>query len=449
MPAVLARALDAEQQSWTKNMKEALEAARTRLGEGSKTSQAGRHQDALAIFTQAFEAFEDILVQARQGEETGDSAALEVGREAIALQCASLIAQAIETGQIDADTDDAPPPSGQGADAQLQQRRLYQQAADLAERSLPPAHPMVQLTRNFCGECDVSAGAEVDAAQGQHPRPAGTPLGAAPPCEPTDARMASTSVCLPRLHSRDVLGPLSTPVARESHGHPAAATAMASTMPANASIGASRPRHPKLPAVRLAKAEAQPCAAAGAAAAGGAAGATASHDRNVGAPALPSRWASKATSKNTNMAGTIAKKRGGHHDRRGENQDIFAEFIAEDRFERDTCKGFFNNRVDDLTKHVREQARFVKLQNVGRDHQTLSDPRYSTYGHKLQLKQLEQKNATRSEPSLLREARKLGASPEVALVRQLRNTLDPKVLASKRRSTLASPGMALRHAQGT
>merc|ERR1740116_65964 len=225
---------------------------------------------------------------------------------------------------------------------------------------------------------------------------------------------------------------------------------MAGTMPANTSMSASRPRLPKLPATRSAKAETMPGAPAGGGAAGGTAGATAGQDRNIGAPVLLSRRASqKKIAKNTSATGTIAKKRWGNHDRRCENQDIFAEFIAEDRFERDTRKGFFNNRVDDLRKHVREQARFVKLQNVGRDHQTLSDPRYSTYGHKLQLKQLEQKNATRSEPSLLREARKLGASPEVALVRQLRNTLDPKVLASKRRSTLASPGMALRHAQGT
>mmetsp|Transcript_124943 Transcript_124943/g.233652 ORF Transcript_124943/g.233652 Transcript_124943/m.233652 type:complete len:385 (-) Transcript_124943:187-1341(-) len=108
-------------------------------------------------------------------------------------------------------------------------------------------------------------------------------------------------------------------------------------------------------------------------------------------------------------------------------RNIFAEFIDEDKKASMMRKGFFNNRQEDLRKQVRNTARLARLANVGKNVAELADTRFRRTGHRIQVKALNKDNLSRSDPSLLSDAKAAGLAPEVALARQLRMQLEPKV----------------------
>jgi len=108
-------------------------------------------------------------------------------------------------------------------------------------------------------------------------------------------------------------------------------------------------------------------------------------------------------------------------------KNIFAEYIADYRLEKEMTKPWFNNRQDELRKHVNETARFVRLQNHGKNMKELSDPKFTSCGHRIQIKELAKINKSRSEPALLHQCKMVGSvCPEAIMTLKLRQALDPK-----------------------
>jgi hypothetical protein len=109
----------------------------------------------------------------------------------------------------------------------------------------------------------------------------------------------------------------------------------------------------------------------------------------------------------------------------GKAANIFADFISDHKSEMEMGKPWFNNRQDELRKHVMEKSRFVRLQDHGKDIKTLADTKYSAIGHKIQMQMLINENECRKESSFVAYSKQVGASPEVVATQQLRQTLDP------------------------
>lgn len=127
-------------------------------------------------------------------------------------------------------------------------------------------------------------------------------------------------------------------------------------------------------------------------------------------------------------------------------RNIFAEYLADYTLELDMHKPWFNNRQDDMRKHVYDKARFARLENLGKDKTALANPKFGRLGHKIQMKDYAKENLTRSQPILLHQVKMAGiASPEAFMTSKLRLTLDPhaKPMVQPRRKKWDPSGFVL------
>lgn len=341
---------------------QATQTARAWLNQCSELSQSGRHEEARAVALQVQQNIANVLIpEAQSLTSDGDMRGLDAVKELRVLQCASLLARALDA--------QAPEDSASWSGASL-----YLEAKELAESFLPPIHPMVALTRSLYDDRAVSASAPVTlpslSPKGGRQSPSGSR-------ERTASSSSSTVAALPEP-KLDVQAPapkrMTTPSPREK-------------------------------------------------------------DKNGVQPMqrMPSHRSQTSDSQQEGEGGEYHDDDDDHEYEHDDEhaprvpKNIFAEYLADYRLEKEMTKPWFNNRQDELRKHVFEQARFVRLQNQGKNVKELSDPKFTSCGHKIQVKVLHKINQSRSEPALMQQVKMAGnASPEAFLTCKIRQQLDPK-----------------------
>lgn len=388
----------------------AVTVSRSQLNTCSELSKIGAHEEARAAAVEVQLCItSSLLPEAQKFAAAGDKRAVGLVTEVRVLQCASLLAQAF----------DAEEPSAQAtssSDSVLGRQRLIAEAKEIAESFLPANHPMVALARSLCPSDERSFSASLE----------------------------SGTVSLPSLAQK------SPKAGRKGPNSPSRSAVSPSSQQTifPALPEAEAPAVPKLEP--LATEAAVPRAASPAPSQGGSSARVEIDPKN--AQIVP--WKEKQTLQPLKN-GLLQPIRPGspsesaHGDEHDDDQhtprvprNIFAEYIADYQLEKDMHKAWFNNRQDDMRKHVFEQARFVRLQNLGKDINELADPKFTSYGHKLTAKVLHSNNQTRSDSMLLHRVQQAGvASPEAFMTSQLRIKLDPRakpmVQPRRRRAAVA------------
>jgi hypothetical protein len=316
----------------------------------------------------------DALVASALQIETSDEARIsELVREVHVLQCGALIAQAIDAQQLNQYAE-----SGSATEAEPNFENLYKEAKELAELYLPRKHPMVVLIRSFDNDRAVCAASDE--------------VVKTPPAR------SKSSLSLEDKQRPKLLGAL--PVKQPSDQ-------MTETMRSGGSTA-----HSLKPTEKGASL------------------------KSSAAPPVDSAKASQPEATDDKPKRPVYNLGETQDLQSSKGRDIFADYVAEAKIEKEMHKPWFNNRQDELRNHVMEKSRFVRLQDHGKDIKALADPKYTSYGHSLAVKVLSKSNTSRSDLSIVKQTRQAGASsPESFLASQLRFQLDPnaKVMTANKR----------------
>jgi hypothetical protein len=369
-----------------------ISAARAQLNTCSRLSQAGRHDEASAAAAEVEGAItSSLLPEAQRLAAAGDESAALMMKEVRVLQCAALLARA-----------HAMPAQSKEPHASCES--LYEEAKVVAETHLPAIHPMVALTQSLCNERQLAASGR-----------AGVTL---PVLSPKSGRHnpgspAKSSSSSPHARPKALADSLLERKADEQGHH------------------ASSPSH-RDNSEMLSTAEDE----------------TAVVHSEKGSKGISHSRRTPPMSDAGSSYGADHHDDEHHHFEHDEHRlprNIFAEYIQDYQLEQEMNKPWFNNRQDDVRKHVFEKARFARLQDKGRTDEltsALTSSKFTAVGHKIQLKELHKCNLTRSEPALLQQVKMAGiASPEAFETSKLRLQLDPTskpmACAKRSRKTLA------------
>lgn len=110
-------------------------------------------------------------------------------------------------------------------------------------------------------------------------------------------------------------------------------------------------------------------------------------------------------------------------DAMGRSTDIFTEFIHSAKVEKDARLAAKGGGQDDITKRLHQKHRLTKMLIEQSEDDDLKEKRYTKTGHQVFMGAMMKENRSRSDPSLLREGRKMGAAPEVVQVKKLNGLL--------------------------
>jgi len=371
---------------------QATQTARAWLNQCSELSKSGRHEEARGVALQVEQNITNLLLpEAHALASAGDKRGPEVVQDLRVLQCAALLARAL----------DAQAP---GDSATWSGASLYLEAKELAESFLPPIHPMVSLTRSLCDDRGVSASS-----------------GNAPVTLPSLSPKGNRQI--PTSPTRSSASTSQVPALPEQKPEPAAAapSQVAPPSPTQGSDPEKTGKSEREAADTTEKISFEPT------------------------QRMPSHRSQASGSQHGDEEDDHEHDQDHYHDddhvpRAPKN--IFAEYLQDFQLEKEMSKPWFNNRQDELRKHVTEQARFVRLQNKGKNVAELSNPKFTSCGHKIQIKQLAKLNNSRSEPALMQQVKMAGvASPEAFLTSKLRLVLDPQakpMIVAKRRRAIIS-----------
>jgi hypothetical protein len=378
----------------------AIRVSRAQLNRCSELSQAGHHNEARLAAREVQECIAAILLPEALKNAVVDRKAADLVKEPRVLQCAALLAQALDDQDVAVQQDgvsnevahshDCNSASSSSASTSgSTKQKLYAEAKELAESFLPTIHPMVALTRSLCAERTASMS----------------------PSKSVPLMLPSLSPSAGR-HGKK-FSPKTSP------------SGASSKATCSAGLPANHLQHSPEPTARVASPLVGSADASAMVESEGAMGQEAR-----GTP--PSRNELQHVVQGPGLVHCDDSSEHHHdpdehyHDEHREPRNIFAEYIADYNLEQQMSKPWFNNRQDELRKHVVEQARFVRLQDKGKNKNDLSNPKFTSYGHKLQTKVFNKENKTRSEPALLEQVKMAGiASPEAFLTSKLRLTLDP------------------------
>lgn len=336
-----------------------------------------------------------LIPEAQELRASGEIDGVDALKELRVLQCASLLARALDAQAPEDST------SWSGAS-------LYLEAKEIAESFLPPIHPMVSLTRSLYEDRQTSA------------TPAPVTL---PPLSPKSGRKTPTGG---RGSPTKSSSSSSKPVALHEQKSDSAGPSDRVPSPEQGSSKLSPGQAGSPEKSEKSNGDSPP-----------------GKEKSSGSPmqSMPSHEDSHATD----------FLQGDDHDHDHEHDDdhyhdddhaprppknIFAEYLSDYQREQEMTKPWFFNRQDELRKNMEEKARFVKLQDKGKNLSDLANPKFTSCGHKIQCKELLKINVSRSEPALLQQVKKAGiASPEAYLTSKLRLVMDPsqKPMQSTRR----------------
>lgn len=368
------------------SLSHATQTARAWLNQCSELSQSGHHEEACGVALQVEQNIVNVLLpEAHALASAGDKRGPGVVQDLRVLQCASLLARALDVQAPEVT-------SGTGAS-------LYLQAKELAESFLPPVHPMVNLTRSLYSDRTVSASSD------------SAPV-TLPPLSPNGTRQSPSS---PMQSSASAPQVLSEPKSET----PAAAPNQVVPQGLGQSSAAEKP---------------------------GKLEGNASISQDSKSLQTMHRMSSSSTSCSPRGDGEHDHEHGDDHFHDDDHvpkapKNIFAEYLQDYQLEKEMSKPWFNNRQDELRQHVTEKARFVRLQNKGRNVTELANPKFSRCGHKIQVKELSKTNNSRSDSALMKQVKTAGvASPEAFVTHKLRLVLDPEAkpitVARRRRAVV-------------
>jgi len=351
-----------------------VEVARAHLHFGAALSRAGRHHEALASIKSAQEGLNHVVAWA-SACSSGDSGVDSIVQQARVLQCAAITAEVMELDPLMniGNTDAAHAgPHGEAED-------LCSKAKDLASTQLYPSHPLAVVVKRVCADHLLGS----CSAAGNKPSP--NPQKCVPHVEDDQGVIASTT-----LEHMDALD-----VQMVQHSG-------AKQIDVNADdsmrIGVNAEKTTKLQKSTDKESRAEKGA----------------HSSGNGIPPQTTKLGSSA-----GRTQRVARNR-------GEKHDIFTEFIRSTNAEKEARRGVFaDSAQDDVRRRLGATHRAAQLQMVHMTEEGLSDVRYSRAGHELFMKKLFKGNKSRSDPSLLAEARKSGESPEVVQLRKVCKLLPP------------------------
>mmetsp|Transcript_70942 Transcript_70942/g.148415 ORF Transcript_70942/g.148415 Transcript_70942/m.148415 type:complete len:514 (-) Transcript_70942:220-1761(-) len=106
-----------------------------------------------------------------------------------------------------------------------------------------------------------------------------------------------------------------------------------------------------------------------------------------------------------------------------EKKDIFKEFIKDVEVEKELSRAGNETWQEDARKRLEQVHRSTKLMLELTNDVELKEKRYTYNGHKVMMQSLLADNRSRSDPSLVKEARRAGISPEVHQVRKYNKAL--------------------------
>jgi len=106
-----------------------------------------------------------------------------------------------------------------------------------------------------------------------------------------------------------------------------------------------------------------------------------------------------------------------------DNKDIFKQFLKDVEAEKDAKRAGNEAWQEDARKRLGNLHRTTKLLLELSDDTELKDKKYTNNGHKVMMQGFLAENRSRSDPQLMKEARRAGASPEVFQVRKYNKDL--------------------------
>lgn len=393
----------------------AVQAAKAKLNTCSDFSQKGCHEEACFTAVEVREEIDNsLLPRAIKLSCAGDKRAKDVVKELRVLQCAALLAQALDTQQVQQEDDAVAQatsgeqfPSASGYSSGPQS--LYIEANQLAESFLPRIHPMVALTRSLCDECGVSARSSSEAApvmlpalasKGSRTGSKGTksPANSTPSGSPK--RGKPTVVALPECAGVEEQV-IELPVMESE-------VRTASPTPIETLEKAVKIQEETDELLKDAKVERQ-------------------------------RPKSKQSSTGDDEVKQETAQADDAEDEYDENyepkvpRNIFKEYLADYKLEIEMSKPWFNCKQDEMRKHVYEQARYIRLDNQSKDINELANPKFTGLGHKMYSRVLNKANGSRSDPNLMHGVKMMGVSSAEAFhTSKLRLQLDPKAKPMQR-----------------
>uniref|UniRef100_A0A7S1SAX7 Uncharacterized protein n=1 Tax=Alexandrium catenella TaxID=2925 RepID=A0A7S1SAX7_ALECA len=379
----------------------AVEASRARLNLAGLLSSAGRHMEAVDVIKDAQFSLGSILAWVSDCEP-GDPGVDAIATEARSLQCAALVAEAIELepfagaggGSPGHSTHDRQPRRGM-------HEELYHEARSVAKDRLPNSHPMASLAARLSEECAVSAR---PAALAQPPpdadRGAGAPARGAADKRALGGSGSSGNLVLPAVPPQGIRSTNSA--------------AIMQSMPAMVEVNSEVP--PATPMLPGERGEVQPftdraLSEYGFSEAGGLNG---SPVLPVNSDANRSAVTRRSRTSNAAVAGHVRQPKG------PTNHDVFTDFLRGAELEKEARLGPLHESMqDDVRKRLSQVHRTTRLQLELLADDDLKEKRYTRTGHRVFMRNLTRDNSCRSDPNLVSEARKLGESPELAQVKKL------------------------------
>jgi hypothetical protein len=338
-------------------------------------SRGNKHLEALAAIKEAQSSLESVLAWA---EDCGlsDPGVVNIVKEAQALQCASLVAEAIELEPF------APPSKGsnfQGSaladdpwrppEVARMHDHLYAEARTLAEEHLPASHPLATVARKLQSKTFEKAEA----------KPKGVSL---PPISPMGQSASSPELgnsVTSSLGAQELRKDMSPKGKRELDMYEGAdETAMS-------------------------KSQSQ-------------------HSGGAGGPA--SRSNNKRSSAQKLGRSQRAHNQSGHVEK---DHDVFTDFKRHTEAEKEARRGFFHDSQEDDRKRLGQIHRYTRLMLELSKDDDLKDKKYSDNGHKIIMNMLSIQNTSRNDADLVKEARSAKeAGPEIHLVKKLSKKLFKK-----------------------
>jgi len=395
----------------------AVEAARARVNLGAMLSQEGRHVEALVAIKEAQRGVASVLKWASDCGD-GDPGVVAITEEARALQCAAVVAEAIELEPASV------PAAAPQQDNVGLSRKLYSEARALARDQSLHNHPIASLAQRLGNEF------------------------VAPSPEP------SRGVVLPQLRKANgATQAASSGQVRSVRASPSAPTLTQTPAAANQSAvwgGAAAELIFATPAGEVPQ-KLSPTSAAG-----------------EGASLLDSSTGSNRKAnldaRNSSKTSTVSRldkqSAGGRSQRRGSSMpaeksakpNVFTDFLQSAKADQELRRGAMQDSFqDDIKKHLHQVHRTTKLLLEQSTDEDLLNKRYTATGHSVYMKSMLKENASRSDSTLAYEARKAGDAPETHQVRKLFRMLyvkpptpEPVVVEPKKPQVSADLALGLR-----
>jgi len=365
----------------------AVEGARVRLNLASVLSADGRgFEEVVQPIKEAQNELANVIAWAEECEDDDPGVGM-IAEEARALQCAALMAEGIaleqnrdaplvfrKNGSLQSEAAPGEPasPSGGGSiSMSVDHLQFYEDACTLAESRLPRSHPAVGLARKLRAD----AGRAVCAA--------GAPGGAWTSQGSEKRRSRPRGVSLPRLGDS---GGIAQDTPESYNGW----TSLGDT------LGGTRSDLDV----------------------GGGGGVADDDDEMEGVN-------SDANTLRASQRRRPNRSSRGHRDdgRKKEKPNIFAEFIRDAEAELEARSASKETWQEDARRRLKQIHRSTKLLLDLSEDVELKDKKYTNNGHKVMMQSFLRDNRSRSDPSLVREARRAGASPEVHQVKKYNKDL--------------------------